>query len=76
MSHSGFGYWSHISGLNKPHRRIFTNGGQLSDFCPVAAGFMVPAYRVPWLFDEESVDVVLFQQAEMQTDAISLPDGH
>ena len=60
MSHSGFGYWSHdISGFESTapadvYKRwvVF---GLLSSHSRLHGS---SSYRVPWLFDEESVDVV------------------
>ena len=60
MSHSGFGFWSHdISGFESTapadvYKRwaVF---GLLSSHSRLHGS---SSYRVPWLFDEESVDVV------------------
>lgn len=60
MSHSGFGFWSHdISGFEQTapadvYKRwaVF---GLLSSHSRLHGS---SSYRVPWLFDEESVDVV------------------
>ena len=60
MSHSGFGYWSHdISGFESTapadvYKR-WVQFGMLSSHSRLHGS---GSYRVPWLFDEESVDVV------------------
>lgn len=60
MSHSGFGYWSHdISGFEQTapadvYKRWAAFGLLSSHSRLHGSG----SYRVPWLFDEESVDVV------------------
>lgn len=60
MSHSGFGYWSHdISGFEQTapadvYKR-WAAFGLLSSHSRLHGS---TSYRVPWLFDEESVDVV------------------
>ena len=60
MSHSGFGYWSHdISGFESTapadvYKR-WVAFGLLSSHSRLHGS---SSYRVPWLFDEESVDVV------------------
>ncbi len=60
MSHSGFGYWSHdISGFEQTapadvYKR-WAAFGLLSSHSRLHGS---SSYRVPWLFDEESVDVV------------------
>mgnify|MGYP002624928906 CR=1 FL=1 len=62
MSHSGFGYWSHdISGFEQTapadvYKR-WAAFGLLSSHSRLHGS---TSYRVPWLFDEESVDVVRF----------------
>ncbi|MBQ9212283.1 MAG: alpha-xylosidase [Clostridia bacterium] len=62
MSHSGFGYWSHdISGFEQTapadvYKR-WAAFGLLSSHSRLHGS---SSYRVPWLFDEESVDVVRF----------------
>mgnify|MGYP000319209658 CR=1 FL=1 len=59
MSHSGFGYWSHdISGFESTapadvYKR-WVQFGLLSSHSRLHGS---TSYRVPWLFDEESVDV-------------------
>ncbi len=59
MSHSGFGYWSHdISGFESTapadvYKR-WVQFGLLSSHSRLHGS---SSYRVPWLFDEESVDV-------------------
>lgn len=60
MSHSGFGFWSHdISGFESTapadvYKR-WVQFGLLSSHSRLHGS---SSYRVPWLFDEESVDVV------------------
>lgn len=60
MSHSGFGFWSHdISGFEQTapahvYKR-WVAFGLLSSHSRLHGS---SSYRVPWLFDEESVDVV------------------
>ena len=60
MSHSGFGFWSHdISGFEQTapadvYKR-WVQFGLLSSHSRLHGS---SSYRVPWLFDEESVDVV------------------
>ncbi|MCR4876601.1 MAG: alpha-xylosidase [Clostridiales bacterium] len=60
MSHSGFGFWSHdISGFESTapadvYKR-WAAFGLLSSHSRLHGS---SSYRVPWLFDEESVDVV------------------
>lgn len=60
MSHSGFGFWSHdISGFEQTapadvYKR-WAAFGLLSSHSRLHGS---TSYRVPWLFDEESVDVV------------------
>ena len=60
MSHSGFGYWSHdISGFEQTapadvYKR-WAAFGLLSSHSRLHGS---TSYRVPWMFDEESVDVV------------------
>ena len=60
MSHSGFGFWSHdISGFESTapadvYKR-WVQFGMLSSHSRLHGS---NSYRVPWLFDEESVDVV------------------
>ena len=60
MSHCGFGYWSHdISGFEQTapadvYKR-WAAFGLLSSHSRLHGS---TSYRVPWLFDEESVDVV------------------
>ena len=60
MSHSGFGFWSHdISGFEQTapadvYKR-WAAFGLLSSHSRLHGS---SSYRVPWLFDEESVDVV------------------
>lgn len=60
MSHSGFGYWSHdISGFESTapadvYKR-WAAFGLLSSHSRLHGS---TSYRVPWLFDEESCDVV------------------
>ena len=60
MSHSGFGFWSHdISGFEQTapadvYKRWAAFGLLSSHSRLHGSG----SYRVPWLFDEESVDVV------------------
>ena len=60
MSHSGFGYWSHdISGFESTapahvYKR-WVQFGLLSSHSRLHGS---SSYRVPWAFDEESVDVV------------------
>ncbi len=60
MSHSGFGFWSHdISGFEQTapadvYKR-WTAFGLLSSHSRLHGS---SSYRVPWLFDEESCDVV------------------
>ncbi|MBQ9324227.1 MAG: alpha-xylosidase [Clostridia bacterium] len=60
MSHSGFGYWSHdISGFESTapadvYKR-WVQFGILSSHSRLHGS---TSYRVPWAFDEESVDVV------------------
>jgi alpha-D-xyloside xylohydrolase len=60
MSHSGFGYWSHdISGFEQTapadvYKRWAAFGLLSSHSRLHGSG----SYRVPWLFDEESVEVV------------------
>ena len=60
MSHSGFGYWSHdISGFEQTapadvYKR-WAAFGLLSSHSRLHGS---SSYRVPWLFDEESCDVV------------------
>lgn len=60
MSHSGFGFWSHdISGFEQTapadvYKR-WVQFGVLSSHSRLHGS---TSYRVPWLFDEESVDVV------------------
>ena len=60
MSHSGFGYWSHdISGFEQTapadvYKR-WVQFGLLSSHSRLHGS---TSYRVPWLFDEESVEVV------------------
>ncbi len=60
MSHCGFGYWSHdISGFEQTapadvYKRWAAFGLLSSHSRLHGSG----SYRVPWLFDEESVDVV------------------
>ena len=60
MSHSGFGYWSHdISGFESTapadvYKR-WCQFGLLSSHSRLHGS---TSYRVPWLFDEESCDVV------------------
>ncbi len=60
MSHSGFGYWSHdISGFESTapahvYKR-WVQFGLLSSHSRLHGS---SSYRVPWLFDEESVEVV------------------
>ena len=60
LSHSGFGYWSHdISGFEQTapadvYKRWAAFGLLSSHSRLHGSG----SYRVPWLFDEESVDVV------------------
>ena len=60
MSHSGFGYWSHdISGFEQTapadvYKRWAAFGLLSSHSRLHGSG----SYRVPWLFDDESVDVV------------------
>ncbi|MBR5751154.1 MAG: alpha-xylosidase, partial [Clostridia bacterium] len=62
MSHSGFGFWSHdISGFESTapahvYKR-WAAFGLLSSHSRLHGS---SSYRVPWLFDEESVDVVRF----------------
>lgn len=62
MSHSGFGYWSHdISGFEQTapadvYKR-WAAFGLLSSHSRLHGS---TSYRVPWLFDEESCDVVRF----------------
>ncbi|MBR6007468.1 MAG: alpha-xylosidase [Clostridia bacterium] len=62
MSHSGFGFWSHdISGFEQTapahvYKR-WAAFGLLSSHSRLHGS---SSYRVPWLFDEESVDVVRF----------------
>ena len=60
MSHSGFGFWSHdISGFESTapadvYKR-WVQFGVLSSHSRLHGS---TSYRVPWMFDEESVDVV------------------
>lgn len=60
MSHSGFGFWSHdISGFEQTapadvYKR-WAAFGLLSSHSRLHGS---SSYRVPWLFDEESCDVV------------------
>ena len=60
MSHSGFGFWSHdISGFEQTapadvYKR-WASFGLLSSHSRLHGS---SSYRVPWLFDEESCDVV------------------
>ena len=62
MSHSGFGYWSHdISGFEQTapadvYKR-WAAFGLLSSHSRLHGS---TSYRVPWLFDDESVEVVRF----------------
>jgi len=62
MSHSGFGFWSHdISGFEQTapadvYKR-WVAFGLLSSHSRLHGS---SSYRVPWLFDEESVSVVRF----------------
>ncbi|MCR4621600.1 MAG: alpha-xylosidase [Clostridiales bacterium] len=62
LSHSGFGFWSHdISGFESTapahvYKR-WAAFGLLSSHSRLHGS---SSYRVPWLFDEESVDVVRF----------------
>ncbi len=62
MSHSGFGFWSHdISGFESTapahvYKR-WAAFGLLSSHSRLHGS---SSYRVPWLFDEESVDVVRY----------------
>lgn len=60
MSHSGFGYWSHdISGFESTASadvyKRWAAFGLLSSHSRLHGS---SSYRVPWLFDEESVEVV------------------
>ncbi|WBO69636.1 alpha-xylosidase [Streptomyces camelliae] len=57
---SGFGYWSHDIGgfIGRPEAAVFKRWiafGLLSSHSRLHGGW---SYRVPWAFDEESVDVL------------------
>ena len=60
MSHSGFGYWSHdISGFESTAPAdVYKRWAQFGLLSSHSRLHGSSSYRVPWLFDEESVDVV------------------
>lgn len=60
MSHSGFGYWSHdISGFESTApAHVYKRWCQLGLLSSHSRLHGSGSYRVPWLFDEESCDVV------------------
>ena len=59
MSHSGFGFWSHdISGFESiAPADVYKRWLQFGIFSSHSRLHGSTSYRVPWLFDEESVDV-------------------
>ena len=67
---SGFGFWSHdIGGFEgRPDPAVFKRWLRLrSALVPTAGCTAVDSYRVPWLFDEESVEVLRrFTRLKMQ----------
>ena len=71
---SGFGFWSHdISGFERTappdiYKR-WTAFGLLSSHSRLHGN---ESYRVPWLFDEEAVDVLRFFTKLVQADAVHL----
>ncbi|MBP3541341.1 MAG: alpha-xylosidase [Clostridia bacterium] len=60
MSHSGFGYWSHdISGFESTAPAdVYKRWCQFGVFSSHSRLHGSTSYRVPWLFDEESSDVL------------------
>ena len=60
MSHSGFGYWSHdISGFESTAPAdVYKRWCQFGVFSSHSRLHGSTSYRVPWLFDEESCDVL------------------
>ena len=60
MSHSGFGYWSHdISGFESTApAHVYKRWCQFGLLSSHSRLHGSGSYRVPWLFDEESCDVV------------------
>ena len=60
MSHSGFGYWSHdISGFESTAPAdVYKRWCQFGILSSHSRLHGSSSYRVPWLFDEESCDVV------------------